>query len=86
MFFEGKCVGVIVYFPIIYLVAGLGYNPGLNNLDVLLLSNLVNKIREVAPYLRYDNLEADNKNSKTIVKIGFLLTVNQYEMMCKMKI
>lgn len=81
-FKDEKCLGFIVYTPnLCWLIASAAEN---EDVCRLLITQLVNKINPIRPFISWNNIKPDYKLGKVMKFMGFEMIVKQYEMIWKL--
>lgn len=84
-FDKDECIGFIVYYPTTDWVFVIAIKEEYQNqkVDLLLLTQLVSKIKSTRPEIYVDNIPPDYRLCEMLESIGFKLFAKQYEMVAE---
>jgi len=85
-FFQDECIGFIVYYPVtdwVFVIATIEEYQN-QKVDLLLLTQLIKKVKSTRPELYVDNIPPDYRLCQMLESIGFKLFTKQYEMVAEL--
>ena len=83
-FQQGKCIGIISYFPVMEWIMVFGINEQNNNSGIafLLIEALIKKIKGKVHWIKMGNLTPENPLNNIFQDLKFELYAKQFEMVC----
>ena len=81
-FTEGRCVGFIVFYPVLNWIFMLAVQSGYHdaNIDSVLLTTLLKRISPDVVEIKFNNIPPEHSMNEFLKKSGFEVYITQYEM------